>query len=160
MEGKEGEEVPVTVTEYISMDLAQDGIQFQNPIHRELLKEAEVQVHNNNISTERYFITHPNPTISKIAAEMISDRYRLSKSNEQALTKDEERLYELITHLLIDFKLAILEEEMKKTIQQLNLPEIAKDPQRAMEIMKLYKKLTHTMKEMAKRAGDRVVLKA
>ena len=160
MEGKEGEEVPVTVTEYISMDLAQDGIQFQNPIHRELLKEAEIQVHNNNISTERYFITHPNPTISKIAAEMISDRYRLSKSNEQALTKDEERLYELITHLLIDFKLAILEEEMKKTIQQLNLPEIAKDPQRAMEIMKLYKKLTHTMKEMAKRAGDRVVLKA
>ena len=160
MEDKEGKEVPVTVTEYISMDLAQDGIQFQNPIHRELLKEAETQIHNNNFSTERYFITHPNPTISKIAAEMISDRYRLSKSNEQALTKDEERLYELITHLLIDFKLAILEEEMKKTIQQLNLPEIAKDPHQAMEIMKLYKNLTHTMKEMAKRAGDRVVLKA
>ena len=160
IEGKEGEEVPVTVTEYISMDLAQDGIQFQNPIHRELLKEAESQIHNSHFSSERYFISHPNPTISKIAVEMISDRYRLSKSNEQVLTKDEERLYELITHLLIDFKLDILEEEMKKTIQQLNLPEIAKDPQRAMEVMKLYKDLTHTMKEMAKRAGDRVVLKA
>jgi DNA primase len=95
-----------------------------------------------------------------MAADMISDRYRLSKSNEQALIKDEERLHELIPHLLIDFKLAILEEEMKQTIQQLNLPEVAKDSQRAMEIMKHYKKLTETLKDMAKRAGDRVILKA
>ena len=91
---------------------------------------------------------------------MLSHKYRLSKSNEQALIKDEERLHELIPRLLIDFKLAILEEDMKQTIQQLNLPEVAKDAQRAMEVMQHYKKLTETLKEMAKRAGDRVILKA
>ena len=91
---------------------------------------------------------------------MINDRYRLSKSNEQALIKDEERLHELVNHLLTDFKLAILEEDMKQTIQQLNQPGISQDAQRAMEIMKHYKELTETLKEMAKRAGDRVILKA
>ena len=91
---------------------------------------------------------------------MISDRYRLSKSNEQALTKDEERLHELVPHLLIDFKLAVLEEDMKQTIQQLNLPEVSQNVEKAMEIMKHYKELTETLKEMAKRAGDRVILKA
>lgn len=157
---EEGEEIPVTVAEYISMDLSQDGLQFQNPQHRTLLDEVINHIHYDNFSTERYFIGHPNSEISKMAAEMISDRYRLSKSNEQALVKDEERLHELIPHLLTDFKLAILEEDMKQTILQLNLPEIKQDTQRAMEIMKHYKDLTDLLKDMAKRAGDRVILKS
>ena len=157
---EEGEEIPVTVAEYISIDLSQDGLQFQNPQHRTLLDEVINHIHYDNFSTERYFIGHPNSEISKMAAEMISDRYRLSKSNEQALVKDEERLHELIPHLLTDFKLAILEEDMKQTILQLNLPEIKQDTQRAMEIMKHYKDLTDLLKDMAKRAGDRVILKS
>lgn len=160
MEGENGEEIPVTVAEYISMDLAQDGLQFQNPFHRTLLDEVNSNIHNEGFCTERYFMAHPNPQISRMAAEMISDRYRLSKSNEQALTKDEERLHDLIPHLLIDFKLAILEEDMKQTIQQLSLPEVTQNAQRALEIMKHYKALTDMLKEMAKRAGDRVILKA
>ena len=157
---EDGEEIPVTVAEYISIDLSQDGLQFQNPQHRTLLDEVINHIHYDNFSTERYFIAHPNSKISKMAAEMISDRYRLSKSNEQALVKDEERLHELIPHLLTDFKLAILEEDMKQTIHQLNLPEIKQNTQRAMEIMKHYKDLTDLLKDMAKRAGDRVILKS
>ena len=160
MENERQEEVPVTVTEYISLDLYQDNLEFQNPIHRKLLAEAENHLHDINFSAERYFLKHPDPTISRLAADMISDRYRLSKSNEQALTKDEERLHELVPHLLIDFKLAVLEEDMKQTIQQLNLPEVSQNVEKAMEIMKHYKELTETLKEMAKRAGDRVILKA
>ena len=160
MEGENGEEIPITVTEYIQADLEQDSIQFQDPTHRKLLNEALLHLHDTNFCAERYFLTHPEPAISRLAADMLSERYRLSKSNEQAIVKDEERLHELVPHLLIDFKLSILEEDMKQTIQQLNLTEVAKDPQRAMEVMKHYKKLTETLKEMAKRAGDRVILKA
>jgi len=160
VESEEGEEIPLTVTEYICADLEQDSLQFHNPTHRKLLDEAVTHLHDKDFCTERYFLAHPDPSISRMAADMLSDRYRLSKSNEQAIVKDEERLHELIPHLLIDFKLAILEEDMKQTVQQLSLPEVAKDPQRAMEVMKHYKKLTETLKEMAKRAGDRVILKA
>ena len=91
---------------------------------------------------------------------MINDKYQLSKSNEEALTKDEERLHELIPQLLITFKLAIVEEEMRQTIQQLGKPEVAGNMERSMEIMKHYKVLTETLKELAKIAGDRVVIKA
>ena len=160
VESEEGEEIPLTVTEYICADLEQDSLQFHNPTHRKLLDEAVTHLHDKDFCTERYFLAHPDPSISRMAADMLSDRYRLSKSNEQAIVKDEERLHELIPHLLIDFKLAILEEDMKQIVQQLSLPEVAKDPQRAMEVMKHYKKLTETLKEMAKRAGDRVILKA
>ena len=160
VENEDGEEMPIRVTEYISMDLAQDGLQFQNPLHRQLLAEAEANLNKPNFCAERYFLAHPEPNISRMAADLISDRYRLSKSNEQALTKDEERLHDLIPHLLIDFKLSILEEDMKQTIQQLSNPDVAKNAQKSMEVMKHYKELTDTLKEMAKRAGDRVILKA
>ena len=49
---------------------------------------------------------------------------------------------------------------MKQTIQQLSNPDVAKNAQKSMEVMKHYKELTDTLKEMAKRAGDRVILKA
>ena len=160
VEGEDGEEIALKVTEYIAADLEQDSLQFHDPTHRKILNEAVANLDDANFSSERHFLAHPDPAISRLAADMLSDKYRLSKSNEQALIKDEERLHELIPHLLIDFKLAILEEDMKQTIQQLNLPEVAKDAQRAMEVMQHYKKLTETLKEMAKRAGDRVILKA
>ena len=159
IEGENGEEVPVTVTEYIALDLQQDNLQFHNPTHRRLLAEAESHLTDANFSTERYFLTHPDSSISQLAANLISDKYQLSKSNEQAMTKDEERLHEIIPHLLVNFKLAILEEDMRQTIQQLSLPEVAGNAQQTMEVMKHYKELTETLKEMAKRAGDRVVLK-
>jgi DNA primase len=49
---------------------------------------------------------------------------------------------------------------MKQTIQRLNAPEVAGNMEKAMEVMTHYKRLTEIMKEMAKRAGDRVVMKA
>ena len=160
IENENGEEIPLSVIEYISADLEQDNLQFQNPTHRKLLNEALNHIHDKDFCSERYFLAHPEPAISRMTADTLSDRYRLSKSNEQAITKDEERLHELIPHLLIDFKLAVLEEDMKQTIQQLNLPEVAQNALRAMEIMKHYKKLTEMLKDLAKRAGDRVILKA
>ena len=160
IESEEGEEVAITVTEYIASDLKQDDIQFHNPLHQRLLKEAEIHLHDEGFCAERYFLTHTDATISRLAAEMINDKYQLSKSNEEALTKDEERLHELIPQLLITFKLAIVEEEMKQTIQQLGKPEVAGNMERSMEIMKHYKVLTETLKELAKIAGDRVVIKA
>ena len=156
---EDGKDVPVTVTEYIALDLKQDDLQLHNPLHRELLTEAEMHVKDPGFSSERYFLTHPNPEVSKLAADMISDKYRLSKSNEQAIVKDEERLNELIPHLLIDFKLAILEEDMKQTVQILTQPEVMQDAERCTEVMTHYKDLSDLMKILAKRAGDRVILK-
>lgn len=157
-EGKEN--TPITVTEYISMDLKQDELKFNNPLHHKILTEAETELSNGSFIAERYFLTHPDAQIARMAADMLNEKYQLSKSNEVAQTKDDDRLHEIIPHLLIDFKLSILEEEMKQTIQRLNDPEVANHMEKAMEVMTHYKHLTEIMKEMAKRAGDRVIMKA
>lgn len=158
-EQEDGTLTPVTVTDYILIDLQLDELELHNPLHQRMLKEAEAHLHDVGFTTERYFLTHPDAEISRLAAELINEKYALSKSNEEALTKDEERLHELVPHLLIDFKLAILEEEMKQTAQRLSLPEVARNTEECLKVMEHYKRLTGTLKEMAKRAGDRVIMK-
>ncbi len=160
VETEENPETPLTVIEYIGMDLKQDELQFHNPLHRRILAEAETHLHDPGFTTERYFLAHPDPTVSRLAADMISDRYQLSKyhSKSQKIVTDEERLHELVPHQIIDFKLAILEEEMKQTLQALARPEIAQSPEKCLEVMARYKELSELLKEMAKRAGDRVIL--
>ena len=161
VENEEGEQIPLTVTECIATGLKEDDLQFHAPLHRLILQECEAHLNDPNFNPERYFIAHPDPAVSKLAVDLISDRYQLSKyhSKGQKIVTDEERLYELIPRLLLDFKLSIVEEEMKNTLQTLTNPEIANDPQRCMEIMKRYKELQETQSVMAQHAGDRVVLK-
>jgi DNA primase len=161
MENENGEQLPLTVTEYISEGLKEDELQFHVALHRQMLKEAEMHIHDENFTAERYFIAHPVPEISKVAVDLASDRYQLSKyhSKGQKIISDEERLHELVPRLLLDFKLSIVDEEMKHTLQALANPGIANDPQRYMEIMQRYKELHETQSIMAQRAGDRVVLK-
>ena len=161
VENETGEQIPFTVTECIASGLKEDELQFYDPLHRLVLQECETHLNDLNFNPERYFIAHPDPAVSKLAVDLVSDRYQLSKyhSKGQKIVSDEERLYELIPRLLLDFKLSIVEEEMKHTIQALANPEIANDPQRCLEIMKRYKELQETQSVMAQHAGDRVVLK-
>lgn len=160
VENETGEQIPFTVTECIASGLKEDELQFYDPLHRLVLQECETHLNDPNFNPERYFIAHPDPAVSKLAVDLVSDRYQLSKyhSKGQKIVSDEERLYELVPRLLLDFKLSIVEEEMKHTIQALANPEIANDPQRCLEIMKRYKELQETQSVMAQHAGDRVVL--
>jgi DNA primase len=162
VENEAGEEVPLTVVEYIAMDLQQDSLHFHNPLHRRILDEALQHLHDEGFTTERYFLYHSDPNISRLTADLSSDRYQLSKyhSKAQKIVTDEERLAELVPHQMIDFKLAILEEEMKQTLRQLQQPEVTADTNRCLEVMSHYKEMSELLKELAKRAGDRVILKA
>lgn len=162
IEDENGKSAPLCVIRYIANGLKEDELQFHVPLHRRILKEAENNIQNPDFIAERYFIAHPDPEISKLAAEMVSDRYQLSKyhSKAQKIITDEERLYELIPRLLLDFKLSIVEEEMKHTLKTLSDPTVANNPEQYIGIMKRYKELQQTQSVMAQNAGDRVVLKA
>ena len=157
---EEGNEHPITVTEYVVDDLKEDDLAFHNPLHRRILAEAAEHVHDIGFKAEHYFVNHVDPTISKLCVELISNRYQLSKyhSKNQKIVTDEERLYELIPRLMINFKYAIVSEELKHMLQALQQPEVASDEQQCNALMQRYSELREVQSLMAKRLGDRVVL--
>lgn len=158
IESENGQQIPVPVVEYIYYDLEPDNLELQNPLHWQMLLEAMERVNNDGFTAERYFLTHPDPKISALAASLITDRFQLSRSNERDIVKDEYRLKDIVPHLLLEFKLRVLKEEMKELMRQLSLPEVAGDSAKCMEIMQRYKNLGEILKEVSKRVGDRIVL--
>jgi DNA primase len=161
MTTEEGEEIPTTVIEYVTNDLKQDDLKFHNPIHRKILSEAKAHLKDNNFICERYFIAHPDPFISKLAAELSSDRDQLSKyhTKGQHIVTDDERLHELVPSLMTSFKNAIIGEELKHIMYALQDPENSKSEEKYTAIMKRYKDVQHIRDMMAKRLGDRVILR-
>ena len=157
-EGENGEEIPISVADYISMDLEQDGLSFRNPLHQAMLHSVLLRLDDEGFSAERFLLSHPDTAVSQLAAELLSDRHQLSKFNEQAITKDEERLHELVPRLLMDFKRSVVDDELKGIMAELQHPEVLASPKRAMEIMKRYKELSDTARELAKRCGERVIV--
>ena len=158
---EEGNEVPVTVVEYVINDLKEDELAFHNPLHRRILSEASEHIHDQEFASERFFVAHPDPKISTIATELASDRYQLSKyhSKPQKLVTDEERLYEMVPMLMINFKNAIVAEELKHIMYALQDPSIANDNAQCDAVMQRYKEMKEIQNLMAKRLGDRVVLR-
>lgn len=159
---EEGNEHPFTVIEYVANDLQQDNLKFQTPIHRQMMDEALEHVKQPGFVAERYFVAHPNAAISQLSAELVNNRYQLSKyhSKNQKIVSDEERLIELVPTLTTGYKYAIVSEELKHLMQSLQNPAVAHDENQCNELMKHYIELQQTQSLMAKRLGDRVVLKS
>ena len=161
MEDEEGKEIPVSVIEYVVNDLKEDDLAFHNPMHRRILTEAMTHVHDSGFIAERYFIAHSDPELSSIATELASDRYQLSKfhSKTQKITTDEERLFELVPLLMINFKNAIVAAELKHIMYALQDPVNEADDEKCAALMQRYKEMKQIESLMAKRLGDRVVLR-
>lgn len=158
-ENEQGEEVPVSVAEFIDYALQEDGLLFHNALHKRILQEAIDHIHEKDFSSERYFLNHPDNHISMLAFELSSDKYQLSKyhSKHQKIASDEERLTELVPHLISDFKLAIVDEELKQILLKLRQPDILSRKEEYMEIMKHYKEMKDIERTLARERGDRVI---
>ena len=150
----------ITVIEYVVNDLKMDELAFHNPLHRRMLAEAMAHLHDDGFVAEHYFLHHPDPAISKLSADLVNVRYQLSKyhSKLQKIVTDEDRLYELVPLLMINFKYAIVTAELKHLLQTLQDPSVMQDEQKCNALMTHYSELRVMQNGMAKLLGDRVVL--
>ena len=149
----------VTVVEYVIQELGVDGIAFSTPIFAEVLRELQQHCQEEGFTAERYFIAHPNPELSRLAVDLVEEKYQLSKyhSKTQTIVKDEARLLELMPHLMVDYKHSLVEMELKDTLNLMSQPDVMADPQRCEELMSRYMTLVEIKQHMAKHLGDRVI---
>ncbi|MDR1592649.1 MAG: DNA primase [Prevotellaceae bacterium] len=75
----QGRDTPMTVGDYILEELDRDGLSLHQPLFTEFVniyREASVEP---DFYASSYFKKHPNPTISKLAIDLMTDRYIASK---------------------------------------------------------------------------------
>lgn len=160
VETDEGEQRPISVAELIYTTLSNDDLQLRTPLHQRMLEECVAHLTDEGFLAQRYFQNHPDEAVARLANELAFDKETLSRryDNDQTLVPDDQRLTELVPRLLMDYKLAVVDEDMKALLSQIRDPEIIKDKTRMLDTMRRLQELKQVQAELAKSCGDRVIV--
>ena len=148
----------LTLAEGVQNDLDYDGITLRSPLYAKMLRLTCEHVHDEGFIASKFLLNNQDEDISREAADLIDDRYQLSSGNQMEKSEEELKLT-YISRLLCDYKNAIIEEELKQYNANLTLPEVKDNPTLLMDTMRHIKELGEIQRQLAKRLGDRVVVK-
>ena len=87
------EDQKISIASFIIQELEVDNISFENEQYQSILGEISAHVKEDGEINLNYFTLHQNPSISKLAIDLISKKHSLSenwKSRHQILTGSEE----------------------------------------------------------------------
>jgi DNA primase len=154
LETEDGETIDFNVAQYIDYDMASDGLSFSNELYNQILREAVEHSGDENFKSDRYFMQHPDPQISQLAATLGIDTHQLSRSF--VLKDNEEQLRQRVNHLILDFRMDIVNQHMKDLQRQLK--EAGSDLERIKEIMPDYQETQKRRNELARQLGSDVII--
>lgn len=159
----DGSKVTTTIVDFINQELEIDDLQFQYPLYREMLSQAVEVVHDPARNTRpnclaHHFMSSPVCGISREAADLMSDRYILSKgNNDDGSPSEGTHPAEYAMHLMLDYKFAVIEDAVEQIKRQLADPTVVSDVARCAEIMRNQMMYNDLKKRLAKKLGDRVL---
>ena len=155
VETADGGTVDLSVSQYISYDLGADDLRFKNDLYNRMLAEAVEHNDDEGFNAEAYLTHHPDIDISCTATEMAIDHFQLSKSLQ--VRRDEDTLRNQVEHLILDFRMAYVEQHLKELQREISLA--TGDTERMMKLMAEYKDMQVIRNEIAKELGNDILIK-
>ena len=155
------EEVIIRVSEYIRSELERDELTFYTPLFKNMMEEAAEKCQTEGFIANRYFLAHPNPNISRVAANLISEKYQLSKYHYKykELENEESKLDQLIIRELYAFKDAYILLQIKEIQTQIKETQKTGNMDQVFELMKKLTRLNEIKTVLSKELGERIILK-
>ena len=155
------EHIVMRVAEYIRYDLERDDLTFYTPIFKNMLDEAAERCKNEGFIANRYFLAHPDPNVSRLAANLISEKYQLSKyhSKYRELEQEEDKLDQLVIREIYAMKDAYIIRQIKETQLGIKEAHLKGDEDQVFELMRKLTHLNEIKNVLSKELGERIVLK-
>lgn len=149
----------VSVATYILEEILSDGIGFHVPIHQQILSEYQQMSQQPGFQPEKYFLFHPDRDIATLTADLITEKYALSKihSKMKKIESEANRLFEYIPRLVFEFKNSLLLDEIKSLLLQLKAASEVKNYALANEIMQVLAEKDQIKQQIAKTLGERII---
>ncbi len=111
-EDKYDEPRNVTVAEYIISEILNDDLEFKNLMYKQIFQEYLEALNADKALDDKHFIYHSDPEISKLAADLLSSSYTLSKIFKKGgihIATEEMKLKQMVPETIIAYKRKILE---------------------------------------------------
>ena len=154
LETEDGQTINLNVAQYIDYDLSADGLTFSNELYNRILHEAVEHSNDEGFKADHYFMQHPDPEVSQLAATLGIDSHQLSRSFE--MKDSEEHLRQRINHLILDFRMDIISQHLKDLQRQLK--EAGTDMARIKELMPAYQEAQQLRNALARQLGSDVIV--
>ena len=159
----------IAVGAYILRELENDGIQPRQEVQRAIMDEFRIHSGDAGFEANRFFVHHPNPQISQLAAFLTADQYQLSKIflkqsisenviQELKQTTDEDILPELTNQLLLELKYTVVNERIAGLKKSLHEAQKAGDWERQRQILQEQPQLLRIRSLICRELGNRVVV--
>ena len=173
---EEDERIIVRIAEYINSELQQDDLTFYTPEYRTILEETVRHCREPHFSPSRYFLSHPDPVISRIAVNLMDEKYYprfdIQEPADDASMSDDERneWNRKITKQMEEFErlirrdlFALKEKDVMQKISDKG-KEIKESQKRGemdecIRLMHEYNRLNEIKKALSKELGERIILK-
>ena len=154
VETEDGGTIDLSVAQYISYDLGADNLTFKNDLYNRMLAEAVEHNDDPGFNAEEYFTHHPDVDVSRTATDMAIDHFQLSKSLQ--VRRDDDTLRNQVEHLILDFRMAYVEQHLKDLQREINLA--VGDTDKMMKLMAEYKDMQVIRNAIAKELGNDIII--
>ena len=155
----------LSVGEYIINELRADNIEFDNPVHKQIVDEFSNN-YNDEFIAATFYQYHPDPAINQFAAEMIADKYQLSRIyNKQTVSEnvvqeveidEREELPDMVQRMLLELKYTIVTERLDSL--HVLLEKAKDDWQMQLTLLEQKQLLEQIRAQLCKALGNRVIV--
>ena len=140
-----------TIGEVIILSLQNDEIVPPLPVYQTMMDEFLLHVKDANFKAEPFFTFHSDPAVSALAIDMIAEKYQFVKPEQEV------RLGELVTQLLFEIKLTVINMQIAQLEQDLKEAQTQGDLKRQFELLKTQPALIAGRNELCKILGNRII---
>jgi len=152
-----GESRKIKVGEYMVEELEKDDLVPENELFRRIFYEVKNNLKNEQFNPWKYFIYHSDSTISKVATDLLSEKFIESKrwAKAGAFTEKEEEILDfLVPRIIYEFKLARIQFMLNEIEKAIDLASENNDFERVIEEQSKYINLKKVEKFLSDKLGN------
>ena len=140
-----------TIGEIIIYTIEGDQIKPPLPIYQTIIEEFKAHYKDPGFKAEQFFKFHADPAVSALAIDMIADKYRFAEMN------DETQLGELVTRMLYEIKLTVINNQIDELDRKLKDAQAIGDTNVQLQLLSYQPALIKQRNEICKLLGNRVI---
>jgi DNA primase len=156
-EDKYDEPRDVKVAEYIISEILNDDLEFKNLIYKQIFQEYLEGMAKKELPDSKQFVYHSDPQISKLAADLLSPSYTLSKIFKKGgvlIETEEMKLKQMVPETIVAYKRKILEiaqQDVSEKLKEVQDKSLSNEEVNA--IQKEYMLITSAISSISKDRG-------
>ena len=157
---EENESFETKVKEFMIGEIEADDLVSENVLFKKIFYDVAQHIENEDFDPWKFFVYHSDGEVSKLATDLLSDKYVESKRWAKAgayTEKEEDILDALIPRIVNEYKLSkvkVMLAEIEKAITEASA---ANDFDRVIEEQSVYMNLKRVEKELARALGRRAI---